>query len=169
MLKARIVLGSHDDIYIYIWTLPSACISLEILLTSSCDRPSVITTMTFGMPLLVPESDVNKVSRTCLIAFPETKNRHLHFTPSHAFSRWKEWVGQPCHINESHWKLRVLGAKAATQGQGTCDACVRPWIPHLMPKQISQARDKVTLKFLMITVRFHWALFCQCLFGSYLF
>lgn len=74
MLGANIVLNSHEGAY---RKLPSACISLEILLTSSCDLPSVITTITFGMPLLVPDSAVNKVSRTYLIAFPETKNKQF--------------------------------------------------------------------------------------------
>lgn len=65
------IIHSHHCRSVY--NLPSDCISLEILFTSSCDRPSVITTMTFGMPLLLPDSALNKVSRTCLIAFPETK------------------------------------------------------------------------------------------------
>lgn len=66
-------LYSENDGNITIGGLPFDCISPEILFTSSCDLPSVITTMTFGMPLLVPDSAVNKLSRTCLIAFPETK------------------------------------------------------------------------------------------------
>ena len=71
LLGHRGNLGSYY--YLSVQSLPSDCISLEILFTSSCDLPSVITTMTLGMPLLVPDSAVNKLSRTCLIAFPETK------------------------------------------------------------------------------------------------
>lgn len=57
--------------------LPSSCISLETLFTSSCDRPSVMTTKTFGMPLLMPAPPVNNISRACLMALPVTKKLTL--------------------------------------------------------------------------------------------
>lgn len=59
--------------------LPSSCISLETLFTSSCDRPSVMTTKTFGMPLLMPASPVNKISRACLMALPATTTKKWHW------------------------------------------------------------------------------------------
>lgn len=60
--------------------LPSSCISLETLFTSSCDRPSVMTTKTFGMPLLIPASPVNKISRACLMALPAKQRWTLTVT-----------------------------------------------------------------------------------------
>lgn len=136
MLGANLVLSSHDGAHK--GTLPSACISLEILLTSSCDLPSVITTITFGMPLLVPDSTVNKVSRTCLIAFPETENQQFRFTPPHAFTDSK---GKDRDVT-SVKNYCVLGAEAAAEGENTCEVHVRPWIPYTAPKQTNKSHNK---------------------------
>lgn len=61
---------------------PSVCISLEILLTSSWDLPSVSTTRTLGMPLLTPASSAKMASLTCLMARPESRVMRVNVTAS---------------------------------------------------------------------------------------
>lgn len=55
--------------------LPSICISLETLLTSSWERPSVRTTRTLGMALRAPASAVKMDSFTCFIARPNARQQ----------------------------------------------------------------------------------------------
>lgn len=54
---------------------PSICISLETLLTSSCERPSVRTTRTLGMALRAPASAVKMDSFTCFMARPNARQQ----------------------------------------------------------------------------------------------
>lgn len=54
---------------------PSICISLETLLTSSWERPSVRTTRTLGMALRAPASAVKMDSFTCFMARPNARQQ----------------------------------------------------------------------------------------------
>lgn len=67
------ILGFLCDVFGFKKYPPSICISLDTLFTSSCERPSVRTTRTLGMPLLAPASEENMDSLTCLMARPEIK------------------------------------------------------------------------------------------------
>lgn len=60
---------------------PSPCISLETLVTSSWDRPSVRTSRTLGTPFLTPPSSVRMLSFTCWMARPDWTEGKL--SPSH--------------------------------------------------------------------------------------
>lgn len=71
------------DMYLTSKYSPSICISLEILLTSSWERPSVRTTKTLGTPLLAPPSAVKMDSFTCLMARPDRRERQVNEQSSH--------------------------------------------------------------------------------------
>lgn len=75
----------------HLW--PAICISLETLLTSSWDRPSVRTTRTLGIPLLSPAAAVKMFSFTCWMARPDWAEGNVNQT-HHPISLQDWEVGQ---------------------------------------------------------------------------
>lgn len=120
MLVFRFIWHERNEMFkIYSDHSPSICISLDILLTSSWERPSVSTTSTLGMPLRTPASSVKMASFTCLMARPESRVINIDVTAwcqeqdlHHFTEKW--WILQEhaswqsdLHLPEKHISLKL--------------------------------------------------------------